>query len=79
MKNKFYLQEFAYFNGVEDVVFNIVELNDDMKNIVIAITKCGKTTVQTLELKQDRNGVYFEYGVAGQEHIYIDDFEEAGQ
>ena len=28
------------------------------------------------DLHSDKNGLYFEYGVAGKEHIHIDDFEE---
>ena len=28
------------------------------------------------DLLSDENGLYFEYGVSGQEHIHIDNFEE---
>lgn len=76
MRNKFYLAELEYCDGTDDVIFNIVEYEDDTNSITVAITKCGKTTIQTLELKKDQRGVYFEYGVAGQQHIHIDDFEE---
>lgn len=76
MKNKFYLAELEYCDGTDDVIFNIVELDDDANEITVAITRCGKTTVQTLELRQDKHGVYFEYGVAGQHHIHVNDFEE---
>ena len=58
MRNKFYLEEFQFFDGEDTVVFNIVALEDD-KN-----------------LYEDKSGLYFEYGVAGREHIHIDDFEE---
>ena len=34
-------------------------------------------SVSDYELHTDKNGLYFEYGVAGKEHIHIDDFEEA--
>lgn len=76
MRNKFYLAELEYCDGTNDVIFNIVELNDGEDKITVAITKCGKTSIQTLELKKDKRGVYFEYGVAGQQRIHIDDFEE---
>jgi hypothetical protein len=33
--------------------------------------------VTDYDLYKDKNGLYFEYGVAGREHIHIDDFEEA--
>ncbi len=73
--NKFYLKEFQHFDGEDDVIFNIVELNTDNNKITVAVTKCGKITVTDYDLFTDENGLYFEYGVAGQEHIHIDDFE----
>mgnify|MGYP005762118207 FL=1 len=75
--NKFYLKEFQHFDGEDDVIFNIVELNTDSEKITVAVTKCGKITVSDYDLFTDENGLYFEYGVAGQEHIHIDDFREA--
>ena len=74
MREKFYLQEFQFFDGEDTVVFNIVALDDD--KITVAVTKCGKIVVTDYELHGDGNRLYFEYGVAGNEHIYIDDFEE---
>ena len=73
--DKFYLKEFQFFDGENTVVFNIVAV--DEKKITIAVTKCGKISVSDYELHTDENGLYFEYGIAGQEHIHIDDFEEA--
>ena len=74
MKNKLYLKEFAFFDGKDTVVFNIVALEDS--KITVAVTKCGKISVSDYELLSDKNGLYFEYGIAGKEHIHIDDFEE---
>lgn len=73
--NKFYLKEFQFFEGENTVVFNIVAVEEN--KITIAITKCGKISVSEYDLYTDENGLYFEYGIAGQEHIHIDDFEEA--
>lgn len=73
--DKFYLKEFQFFNGENTVGFNIVAV--DKKKITIAVTKCGKICVSEYDLYTDENGLYFEYGIAGQEHIHIDDFEEA--
>ena len=56
------------------VVFNIVALDDD--KITVAVTRSGKISVCDYELHTDKKGLYFEYGVAGREHIHIDDFEE---
>ncbi len=74
--NKFYLKEFQHFDGEDDVIFNIVELNTDSNKITVAVTKCGRITVTDYALFTDENGLYFEYGVAGQKHIHIDDFED---
>lgn len=74
--NKFYLKEFAFFDGEDTVVFNIVALYEGSDKITLAVTKNGKITVSDYELQHDSNGQYFEYGVAGQDRIHIDDFEE---
>ena len=58
-------------------MFNIVALEND--KITVAVTKCGKIVVTDYDLYEDENGLYFEYGIAGQEHIHIDDFEEVDE
>lgn len=73
--DKFYLKEFQFFDGENTVIFNIVAVEGN--KITIAVTKCGKISVSEYDLYTDENGLYFEYGIAGQEHIHIDDFEEA--
>ena len=75
--NKFYLKEFQFFDGENTVIFNIVAIDD--KKITVAVTKCGKVSVMDCDLHEDKNGLYFEYGVAGQSHIHINDFEEESQ
>lgn len=72
--NKFYLKEFQFFDGEDTVIFNIVAV--ERNTITVAVTICGKITVTDYDLHTDQNGQYFEYGVAGQNHIHIDDFEE---
>lgn len=74
MKNKFYLKEFQFFDGEYTVVFNILSV--ESSKITVAVTKCGKISVSDYDLYTDKNGPYFEYGVAGKEHIHIDNFEE---
>ena len=74
--NKFYLKEFQFFDGEDTVVFNIVALYEGSDKITVVVTKNGKITVTDYDLHLDENGLYFEYGVSGQEHIHIDDFEE---
>lgn len=72
--NKFYLKEFQFFDGEDTVIFNIVAV--ECYKITVAVTRCGKITVTDYDLHSDVNGLYFEYGIAGREHIHIDDFEE---
>ena len=74
--NKFYLKEFQFFDGEDTVVFNIVALYEGSDKITVAVTKNVKITVTDYDLHLDENGLYFEYGVSGQEHIHIDNFEE---
>ena len=75
MRNKFYLKEFQFFDGEDTVVFNIVVVEGN--KITVAVTRSGKISVCDYDLHTDKNGLYFEYGVAGHKHIHIDDFEEA--
>ena len=74
MKNKFYLKEFQHFDGEDDVTFNIIDVNENTNKITVAITRCGKISVCEYDLFTDEKGQYFEYGVAGQEHIHLNDF-----
>lgn len=72
---KYYLKEFAFFDGENDVIFNIVGINFEKQLIEIAVTKLGKINVIEYDLKQDRNdNFYFIYGVDRNE-ISINDFE----
>ena len=75
MKNKFYLHEFAIFDGEAWITFNIVELNELKNEISVAVTNRGKITVVTYDLYQDENGYYFEYGCEFTK-ISIKDFKE---
>ena len=75
MKNKFYMHEFQFFDGECLITFNIVELNEDKREIYVAITRQGKISVVTYPLLHDNDGWYFEYGPC-YEKIQISDFEE---
>ena len=63
MRNKFYLKEFQFFDGENTVVFNIVAV--ECNKITVAVTKCGKIIVTDYDLRENENGLYFEYGIAG--------------
>lgn len=74
MKNKFYLKEFQHFDGEDDVIFNIIDVNENSNKITVAITRSGKISVCEYDLLTDEKGQYFEYGVAGREHIHLNEF-----
>ena len=76
MKNKFYLKEFQHFDGEDDVIFNIIDVNENSNKITVAITRSGKISVCEYDLFIDEKGQYFEYGVAGHEHIHLNDFND---
>lgn len=76
MKNKFYLKEFQHFDGEDDVIFNIIDVNENSNKITVAITRTGKISICEYDLLTDEIGQYFEYGVAGQEHIHLNDFND---
>ena len=75
MKNKFYLHEYAIFDGEAWITFNIVELNELKNEISVAVTNRGRITVTTYDLYKDENGYYFEYGCEFTK-ININDFKE---
>ena len=72
---KYYLKEFTFFDGENDIVFNIVGVNFENKTIEVAVSRLGKISVIEYDLSQDKNGnFYFIYGVDRSE-ISINDFE----
>ena len=66
--------EYEFYNGENFVIFNIIGLNTDNNVATMAITCAGKISVQDIDLKEDENGLYFEYGPIF-DIIHIDDFE----
>ncbi|MCI8728682.1 MAG: hypothetical protein HFK07_02585 [Clostridia bacterium] len=76
-KRKLYLSEFSYFDGEYEIVFNIIDVDFDRKQITVAISRCGKITQDTFDLLRDKNSnLYFEYGKFYENKISIDDFVE---
>ena len=76
MKNKYYMNEFQYFNGENYVTFNIVDLDKMENKIVVAVTNNGKISMLEYDLLKDSEGrFYFEYGLDFAK-INIDDFED---
>ena len=69
------MHEFQFFDGECLITFNIVDLDENKKEIYVAVTRQGKISVVTYPLLQDNDGWYFEYGPC-YEKIQIDNFEE---
>ena len=69
------MPEFDYFNGENNITFDLLEIDDEKHEVVIAITKLGKISVRTFDLYFDGNRRYFEYGCLYTK-IYIDEFTE---
>lgn len=75
-KQKYYLKEFALYDGECFITFNIVSINFEKHSIEVAITDRGKISVVEYDLAQDKNGdFFFDYGTPLNK-IKIDDFEE---
>ena len=73
---RYYLQEYEYFDGEYFITFNIVNIRFNSQTIEIAVTNRGKISVIECDLFEDCNGdFYFEYG-SMLEKIKINDFEE---
>ena len=74
---KYYLSEFELYDGEAFITFNIVSINTEKREIVVAVTDRGKISVINYDLLTDKNGdMYFEYGCM-LEKVNIDDFEGA--
>ena len=71
----YYLKEFSLFDGENDIIFNILDVNTEKMVITVAVTKMGKIFVTEYELKLDKeNNLYFQYGVEFTK-INVEDFE----
>ena len=71
----YYLKEFSLFDGENDIIFNILDVNTEKMVITVAVTKMGKIFVTEYDLKLDKeNNLYFQYGVEFTK-INVEDFE----
>ena len=66
--------EYEMYNGEHFITFDIVDLNKENNVATMAITCAGKISVQEIDLQEDENGLYFEYGPLFN-IIRIDEFE----
>lgn len=69
------MPEYDYFNGENFITFDLIEIDDEKHEVVIAITNLGKISARTFDLYFDGSRRYFEYGCLYTK-IYIDEFTE---
>lgn len=71
----YYLKEFNYFDGENDITFNILDVNTEKMTITLAVTNQGKIyVIDELLLKDKNQNLYFEFGL-NFEKIKLNDFE----
>ena len=69
------MPEYNYFNGENFITFDLLEVDDNKREVTVAISDTGRLSVRTFDLLFDDNRRYFEYGCLYTK-IYIDEFEE---
>ena len=57
MKDKFYLNEFQFFDGENTIIFNIVEVNENNRTITVAVTRQGKISIIEYDLFSDKKRI----------------------
>ena len=69
------MPEYDYFNGENFITFDLLEVDDNKREVTVAISDTGRISVRTFDLLFDDNRCYFDYGCLYTK-IYIDEFEE---
>ena len=69
------MPEYDYFNGENFITFDLIEIDDEKREVVVAVSNLVKISVRTFDLYFDGNRRYFEYGCSYTK-IYIDEFTE---
>ena len=69
------MPENDYFNGENFITFDLIEIDDEKREVTVAVSDMGRISVRTFNLSFDGNRRYFEYGCSYTK-IYIDEFTE---
>ena len=56
------MPECDYFNGENFITFDLIEIDDDKREVTVAVSNTGRIRVKTFDLLFDGNRRYFEYG-----------------
>ena len=64
--------DFNLFYDDAFVDFDVVDINEVKNEITVVVSNLGKLSVETFDLKEDKNNnTYFEYGLY-QYRVYVD-------
>ena len=75
-ERKYYLSEFSYDDGEDEITFNIIDVDFLRQTVTVAISRCGHIQQDTFALIRDKDGkLYFEYGLFYENKIRLEDFE----
>ena len=69
------MPEFDYFNDENFITFDLIEIDDEKREVTVAVSDTGRISVKSFDLLFDGNRRYFEYGCSYAK-IYIDEFTE---
>ena len=69
------MPEYDYFNDENFITFDLIEIDDEKREVTVAVSDTGRISVRTFDLLFDGNRRYFEYGCSHIK-IYIDEFTE---
>lgn len=62
-------------NGENFITFDLIEIDDEKREVTVAVSDTGRISVKTFDLLFDGNRRYFEYGCSYTK-IYVDEFTE---
>ena len=69
------MYEFDYFNGENFITFDLIEIDDEKREVTVAVSDTGRISVKTFDLLFDGNRRYFEYDCSYTK-MYRDEFTE---
>ena len=49
------MSEFNYFNGENFITFDLIEIDDEKREVTVAVSNTGRISVQTFDLLFDGN------------------------
>ena len=53
------MPEYDYFNGENFITFDLIEIDDEKREVTVAVSDTGRISVKTFDLLFDGNHRYF--------------------